>query len=284
MGHEAVRDYVESSDCLMLLGAPMNDVDLGVNTARLDPAHTIYVTSDRFTIGHHVYEDVLLADVVQGLIDAGLPPRDVADLPHPEPPRPFAAAPGRALTTERLFQALNAFLDPNTILVADVGDALFGSLDLHIAHATEYLAPAYYLSLGFSVPGAIGAQLAKPDHRILAIVGDGAFQMTGMELATAARYGLNPIVVVLNNKGYGTERPMLDGPFNDLHNWRYHRIPDVLGAGRGFLVETEDQLDQALQAAHAYTDGFSILDVQLDPHDLSGALQRLTAAMAKRVK
>lgn len=284
MGDEAVRDYVESSDCLLLLGAPMSDIDLGVNTAHLEPAHTVYVTSERFSIGHHVYEDVLLPDLVQGLIDAELPRCEIAHIPHPERPQPFVPAAGRPLSVERLFQCLNAFLDPETILVADVGDALFGSLDLYIAHATEYLAPAYYLSLGFAVPGALGAQLAKPDHRVLALVGDGAFQMTGMELSTAVRYGLNPIVVVLNNRGYGTERPMLDGPFNDVHNWRYHRLPDVLGAGRGFFVETEDQLGEALRAARAHTEEFSILDVQLPPHDLSLALQRLTAAIAKRVR
>ena len=284
MGHEAVRDYVEASDCLLLLGAPMSDIDLGINTAHLDPARTIYAGSDRLTISHAVYENALLADVLQGLIDAGLPPRETADRPPRAEPQPFTPAPGQPVTTARLFACLDAFLDPETILVADVGDALFGSLDLCIAHATEYLSPAYYLSLGFAVPGAVGAQLARPDHRVLAIVGDGAFQMTGMELSTVARYGLNPIVLVLNNKGYGTERPMLDGPFNDLHNWRYYRIPEVLGTGRGFLVETEDQLSQALQEARADTAGFSILDVQLDPHDLSEPLQRLTAALAKRVK
>jgi len=73
--------------------------------------------------------------------------------------------------------------------------------------------------------------------------------MTGMELATAARYKLNPIVVVLNNRGYGTERHIQDGPYNDLWAWNYHRLPEILGAGRGFEIETEEQLDQALRAA-----------------------------------
>src|SRR5439155_13004561 len=82
MGHEAVRDYVESSDCLLLLGAPMSDIDMGVNTAHLDLACTIHVTSERFSIGRHVYEDVMLADVVQGLIDADLPRHDLCDIPR----------------------------------------------------------------------------------------------------------------------------------------------------------------------------------------------------------
>jgi TPP-dependent 2-oxoacid decarboxylase len=108
--------------------------------------------------------------------------------------------------------------------------------------------------------------------------------MTGMELSTAVRFHLNPIVVVLNNYGYGTERPMLDGPFNDILPWQFSRIPEILGSGKGFSIDTEEQLDTALQAARAYTDGFCILDIHLDPHDISPALQRMTNMLGKRVK
>ena len=94
-----------------------------------------------------------------------------------------------------------------------------------------------------------------------------------------ARFQLNPIVVVLNNCGYGTERPMQDGAFNDVLLWRFSRIPELLGAGKGFDVSTEEELDAALRAARAYVDGFSILDVHLDPQDCSAALQRMTASI-----
>src|SRR5215469_4441531 len=57
-----------------------------------------------------------------------------------------------------------------------------------------------------------GAQLANPLLRPIVIVGDGAFQMTGMEVSTLSRFGLNPVIIILNNKGHGTERPLLDGP------------------------------------------------------------------------
>src|SRR5207249_9345079 len=124
----------------------------------------------------------------------------------------------------RLFQRLNSFLSDNTIVVADVGDAMFGAADLYIHRRTEFLGAAYYASMGFGVPAGIGAQLADPKLRPLVLVGDGAFQMTGMELATAARYNLNPIVVVLNNRGYGTERQIQDGHYNDLWAWTYHRV------------------------------------------------------------
>src|SRR5208337_316919 len=152
----------------------------------------------------------------------------------------------KALTVKHLFERLNAFLSDSTVVVADVGDALFGAADLFIREHTEFISPAYYTSMGFAVPASIGAQLANPKLRPLVLVGDGAFQMTGMELATVARYKLNPVVVLLNNRGYGTERHMQDGPYNDVWPWQYHRLPEILGAGRGFVVETEGELDRAL--------------------------------------
>ena len=73
--------------------------------------------------------------------------------------------------------------------------------------------------------------------------------MTGMEISIIARFGLNPIIIVLNNKGYGTERPMLDGPFNDILPWNYSQVPRVLNYGKGFVIETEDQLAESLSHA-----------------------------------
>jgi indolepyruvate decarboxylase len=183
-----------------------------------------------------------------------------------------------------LFERLNWVLEDNTVVIADVGDALFGGLDLITHCRTEFLSPAYYLSLGFAVPASIGAQLADRNLRPLVLVGDGAFQMTGIETSTMARLGLNPVIVVLNNFGYATERPLQDGPFNDLQPWQYSLIPDLVGGGRGVVVTTEDELENALKAAQTYTEGFTIIDVQLDPSDSSPALQRLTEGLAKHIR
>lgn len=285
MGREAVRRYVESSDCLLLLGAFMTDINLGIFTARLDPARSIYSTSEKLSIGYHSYENVRFQDFMGGLLKARLRRRTLGRIPHPVKPAALRIKEGQSpITVKRLFERLNAFLKENTLVVSDVGDALFGASDLFIYRGTEFLGPAYYASMGFAVPASIGAQLARPQFRPLVLVGDGAFQMTGMELATSARYGLNPIVVVLNNRGYGTERHIQDGPFNDLSFWNYHRLPDILGAGRGFLVRTEAELEHALRAAEAHVDTFCLLDVQLAPLDQSPALQRFASRLAKNVR
>jgi TPP-dependent 2-oxoacid decarboxylase len=286
-GRDDVRQYVESSDCVILLGAFMTDINLGIYTARLDPARSIYATSEKLSIRYHSYEEVRFEDFVNGLLRLPLRRRKLGKIPRPQqiaPQSVVCASHSRLpLTVQRLFERLNAFLSESTVVVADVGDALFGATDLFIRESTEFISPAYYTSMGFAVPACIGAQLANPKLRPLVLVGDGAFQMTGMELATVARYNLNPVIVLLNNRGYGTERHMQDGPYNDVWPWRYHRFPDVLGAGRGFIVETEEDLNRALTEAEQWTKTFCLLEVRLGQFDRSPALDRLASRLARRI-
>jgi indolepyruvate decarboxylase len=283
MGREEVRRYVEQSDCVLMLGTVMSDINLGIFTARLDPGRCISVNSEKLSIRHHHFEDVRFKDFLRGLVRSALRRRVSVRIPRPKPLPPLKPGHGRKVTIKRLFQRLNSFLRDDTIVITDVGEALFGAADLFIHQHTEFLGTAYYASMGFAVPAAIGAQLASPRRRPLVIVGDGAFQMTGMELTAAVRYRLNPIVIVLNNAGYGTERHMQDGPYNDVTPWNYHQLPAVLGNGCGFQVDTEDQLETALARARNETETFSIIDVRLDPLDHSPALQRLASSLAKRL-
>lgn len=284
LSHEAVRQYVEESDCLILLGVLLTDLDMGIFTARLDQGRSIFSTSEKTSIRYHTYPGVFLNGFLMGLLRGDIKPRQAAPIPRPPALAPFHPVPGAKITVARMFQRLEAFFDEGMFVVADTGDALFGAGDVAIPGAGEFMSSAYYASLGFAVPAALGVQLALPQTRPLVLVGDGAFQMTGIEVSTAARYGLNPIVIVLNNFGYGTERPMMDGGFNDLQPWCYAKLPEVLGAGRGFTVETEEELEAALSASRAHKESFCILDVRLDPSDFSPALRRMTAALGKRVK
>jgi indolepyruvate decarboxylase len=230
---------------------------------------------------------VRLADFIRGLIDRNLQVKKT-----PVPPRSLAfanlatASPDEKVTSSQLFGRLNRMLGEYTdmTVIADIGDSLFGAADLEMHRRTEFLSPAYYTSMGFGVPAAVGASMANPEARILVIVGDGAFQMTGMELSTIARHKLNPIVVVLNNHGYTTERFLLEGPFNEIQDWAYHKVPAVIGAGLGLEVRNIGELDAALQSALDNTASFSLLNVHLDPYDRSPALERLAQKLSKLVK
>src|SRR5438445_2954814 len=183
MGRDDVRRYVESSDCVIMLGAFMTDINLGIYTARLDPARSIYATSERLSIRYHTFENVRFKDFMRGLLKAPLHRRAPAKIPRPRPLAALRSARDKGkVTVKSLFRRLNAFLTEKTVVVADVGDALFGAADLFIHHRTELLGPAYYASLGVAVPAGIGAQLANPKLRPLVVVGDGAIQHHGMDL------------------------------------------------------------------------------------------------------
>lgn len=275
MGHERVTRKVERADCVLSLGEFMTDINLGIYTAKLDTNRMINATSARISIKHHHYEEVLLRDFMEGLLKSPLGPRrKVIPMPQREHP-PFRPQPARPICVRRFWARINECLDENTIVICDPGDSLFGAADLAIHRRSEFLSPAYYTSMGFAVPAAIGAQINKPKLRPMVFVGDGAFQMTGQELSTVVRCGLNPIVFVLNNKGYTTERLILDGPYNDIHDWAYHRWPDILRAGWGCEVHTEGDLEQALAHALDNRRDFSIINVHIEPFDYSEALARL---------
>jgi indolepyruvate decarboxylase len=283
MGREEVRKYVEDSDCVMLLGAFMSDINLGGFTARLDPGKCIYATSEKLRIRHHHFHDVQFADFMNAISHKKLATKRAAPKIKQREIAAWKPAPAVPVTMKRVFQKINSVLDENLVVVADTGDSLFAAADLSITQHTEFLSTAYYTSMGFAVPASMGVQVANRQLRPLVLVGDGAFQMTCMELSTTVRHKFNPIVVVLNNKGYSTERFIQEGPFNDIHNWQYHKMPELLGAGWGFEVFTEGDLEKAFQAAFANQDSFSLLNVHLDKLDVSPALKRLAGRLATRV-
>ena len=189
----------------------------------------------------------------------------------------------RPITTARLVGRLDESLDDKTIVIADVGDALFASSELVIRGQTEFLSSAYYTSMGFAVPAAVGAKMARPDLKTIALVGDGAFQITGMELSTIIKHQLAATIIVLDNGGYGTERLIHEGMFNDINTWQYQMLPQVLGGGRGYEVHTEGEFDKAISESLLNETEVSLIRVHIGREDHSLTLDRLGAGLAKIV-
>lgn len=281
-GDPRVRDIVEQSDCLLMLGVFMTDINLGLFTAHLDPSRTVYATSERIVIRHHEYTNVLFEHFIRELVARNdLPRFDPSTI---EPMRPRVGPDEGRITMSGLLYELNQFIDENTLLVTDVGDALFASDDIQTREGTSFLCPAYYTSMGFGVPGVVGAQLADPRRRAVALVGDGAFQMTGMEIVTARKLGLKPVVIVIHNGVYGSLRAMghENAEFVNIADIDYAQFACALG-GCGVVVETAQQMRHALQASR-HADRFTLLDVRIAPDDVSPALRRLGELFAGRLR
>lgn len=286
LGRQEVTQYVEGSDCVVMLGTFMTDINLGIYTAELDISDCIYATSEQLRIRHHHYHDVRLEDFITALASRSPKPKQTTPpAPTDWSKKPFRLAPDEKITIARMVDRLDEQLVDDTIVIADVGDALFASTELTTHGHTRFLSPAYYTSMGFAVPAALGASTAAPHSRVVAIVGDGAFQMTGMELSNLVARRAPVIVIVLNNGGYGTERLLHPGEyrFNDIHGWNYHELPRVLGGGAGYEVFTEGDFDAALNKAWSDVSQPSILHLHLSEIDSSRALERLGEKMQEAV-
>ena len=128
--------------------------------------------------------------------------------------------------------------------------------------------------MGFAVPAALGAGLAEPSRRPFVIVGDGAFQMTGTELATHVDLGLRTIVLLLNNGGYGMLEA-IDRPraYYDRRGWDYPAMARALGA-EAERVTSPEELAAALERAEAAS-GAYLIEAFTARDDLSPVMARI---------
>src|SRR2546428_274538 len=240
---------VDRADLVLNLGTLLTDMNLGSRPPQITRDRSIWAVGGRVNVSFHTYTDVHIRDFVHGLRRAPLRRhrenvRYCDNLPaQPPETRPgsskaYAARPGHRFSPGRRA----------SMAVAESGDMLFAGLDVRVERGGGYLAQGYYASMGFGVPGALGAQLGT-GARPLVLSGDGAFQMTGPEIAQAPRYGLNPIVLVVNNGGWQIFRPVVArAELLDPPPCPYARLADDWG-GRGFYVERVDELRGALAAA-----------------------------------
>lgn len=287
MGRADVTAFVEESDCVLLLGTFMTDINLGIYTADLDLKKCIYATSEQLQISHHFYHHLPLSDFLRGVIESQ-PQTGLREIPASfrEPADEFTLEPERALQVSRMMKVVNGYLDKDNIVIADIGDSLFASTELVVHERADFLSPAYYTSMGFATPATVGACVAKPEQRVVTICGDGAFQMTGQELSTIVRHGFSPILIILDNHGYGTERYLHAGEweYNEVHPWNYHKLPEVYGGGKGYLVTTEGEFADAFRQAWEDKSCVQIIQAKIEEGDASTTLLRLAERLGQRVQ
>jgi indolepyruvate decarboxylase len=288
LGNPDVAEFVESSDLVMLLGTFLTDINLGVYTAKLDLQRCIYVTSEQMQISHHHYHNVPLDGFLRTLASEPLR-RTERKIPEVIAKRrmhgSFERRDDEPLRISRMMGEIEQRLDNNTIVIADVGDSLFAATELITHDRGEFLSPAYYTSMGFSTPAAVGAAYARPDRRILILAGDGAFQMTGQELSTLTRHGHSPILVIFDNHGYGTERYLHEGEwqYNEINPWAYHKLPEIYCGGTGYLVTNEAEFAAALDASWDDRSGPHVIHAKLEEDDASQTLRNLAERLGQRV-
>jgi TPP-dependent 2-oxoacid decarboxylase len=288
MSRESIKNQIENSDCVLSLGVWMTDFDTGGFTVKIDSRNTIKCNSDQVFVRHHNYNQILLKDLLRELASVIKTRKFLESRPEKPyiPSREYTAQPKEKILASRFFEKINSVLNDDLILIADTGDPLFASAELQIEEAENFLGQPFYLSIGYCTPASLGVSLARPEKRTMIISGDGAFQMTAQELSSHVRYKTNPIFFLLNNEGYTTERILhKDNIYNDIQNWKYHKLPEVFGDNvLSFDVYTEGELETSVDTVLKTKDKLGFIEVHLDKMDCSDSLKTFAENLRKLAK
>ncbi|WP_299907016.1 thiamine pyrophosphate-binding protein [uncultured Paracoccus sp.] len=231
---------IAEADLLLVLGARLGEMTTRGYTTLTPPQsrqRLIHVHQDADEIGRVYGPDLGIAADMPGVV-AGLAGRDLgrradwADwantlrdeyIADTEPPGDNQWQ----LDMGKAFCAIRDELPADLIVTLDAGNHTgWGQRYLRFGRPGREVGSTCG-SMGYAVPAAVAAALTRPDSLVLAMVGDGGFMMSGMELATAAQYGAKPIVLLFNNGIYGTIR---------MHQEREHprRVSGTTMAGHDF--------------------------------------------------
>ena len=174
---------------------------------------------------------------------------------------------GKGLNSAAVFDALTSAVDPDAIISVDVGNNTYSFGRYFEAEQHTVLMSGYLGSIGFGLPGAMGAWSARTGRQIVSVSGDGGFGQYPMELTTAVKYGMNLTHVLLNNSELG--KISKEQRSADLDVWQTSlQNPDFAAFARncgahGIRVEKIEDLPDALDEALAY-DGPALVDIVTD--------------------
>jgi acetolactate synthase I/II/III large subunit len=178
-------------------------------------------------------------------------------------------------------------LPENTLLFLDNGNCVSWGIHYYEARQPNTIfASLGMAAMGYAIAAAIGGKLAAPDRPVVALVGDGAFAMNGMEIHTAAEYNIPVIWIVLNNGGhsmvYHGEKLLFGG---ELNSSRFRKPIDIWGLAaslgvRSFKAETPAAFEQALQAALAAS-APCVIDAVVDFEECPSSIQQRAETLNK---
>jgi indolepyruvate decarboxylase len=275
-----IMELVNKSDCIITMGMNNTDLDGFTFTPHFSLNMSDGVSVNGKYIGFPDFRN-MITGFCEFFYDTERQSDDIMDNWRITTFKPPINNSSKDLTLEHVFGIISNGLSDEHIVISDIGESLFGMIDVPVKNG-QFLSMAYYTSMSFSVPGAVGVKFAKPEKRPIVIVGDGAFQMTGSEFCSHIRYNMNSIIIILNNRGYSTERAIMDGKFNDIHNWQYEKIVDLMNGGIGKYIKGTEEFNYFFNEALNDKDKSWVFNVQISPNDMSSVMKSIADKMCKQ--
>ncbi|CAM3412309.1 thiamine pyrophosphate-binding protein [Bordetella sputigena] len=260
---------IKEADLILAVGARLGETTTNGYTL-LDvprPAQSlIHIHADPEELGHVYHADLIMNAAMPAFAAAA------AALPAPAAPAPWrewtqsaradyldnlqpGAMPG-PVDMGRVMVFLREHLPADAIITNGAGNyTLWVQRFYQYRGMRTQLAPTSG-TMGYGMPAAVAAQLAHPDRTVVCFAGDGCFLMNGQELATAVQYGLNILVIVVNNGMYGSIRMHQERHYpgrvcaTELRNPDFARMAQAYGA-YGEVVERTDDFPAAFERARA---------------------------------
>jgi len=304
------NDLIAASDCILVVGCKLGEIATKRFTIPKPGQTVIHLDSVAEEMGR-TYDPTVklwgdaklgLQDLTAALADRAADQRAarqayLAEIPvkmqtwHDEVAAERLYSDEAPVNMARLITELNRHLPEDGYLIADGGFAAhWGGLLFNTKRAGRGFVPDRgFASIGYGLPGAMGAQLAAPGAVVVGLTGDGGFNMVLGELETARRMKLGLTVIVVNNAASGYVKALQhlmygEGNYqsSDLAETDYAAAAQALGC-HGIRVERPEDLEAALNAAFAETDRPSVIDVMVtrDPARMLPAVDNRTVQVKK---
>jgi acetolactate synthase-1/2/3 large subunit len=301
-GMYAAVAALQEADLIVALGARFDDRVTGKLAAFAPKAKVVHADIDPAEIGKNRTPDVaIVGDLRTVMADLARAMRTIVDSEGPTDTGAWVAATAgwkRAfplrytqvadgpLKPQHVVERLSAITGGDAIVVAGVGQ--------HQMHASQHFSftrPRSWINsggagtMGFAVPAAMGAQIGRPGELVVAIDGDGCFQMTAQELATCAIEGLPIKVLIFNNGFLGMVRQwqelFYDERYSEVHLGRdipdYVKLAEAYGCA-GLRCEQAGDVDAVLEKALSVTDVPAVVDFRT--HDAEGVFPMVPAGQS----
>ena len=268
-----VRAIVEDADLILDIGGLMlTELNTALWSAVLDTDKAVCIHENWVRSGSNVYLNVAIGDLLDELIKK-VQTRSRADNPaYGELPMTGSASDPTA--SANFYPRLQRRLRAGDTLLIETGTCMFHLNGMRLPAGVDAQAQGLWGSIGWATPAALGVAMAKSGGRTWLVTGDGSHQLTCNELAVMGRYGVTPVIFVLNNGLYGIEDIISERGhgYDDLAPVNYHLLPEAFGC-TGWLtakVSTVAELDKVLDDIDAH-DGAAYVEVMI-PDDESQPL------------
>lgn len=279
------NDLIDSADCLLVVGGKLGEIP--TKRFQLMPAGVPLIHLDILEeeIGRTTRTDVALwGDARAGLTDLLAELADTAAKAQAARKDYAAEVPvrmekwkkeaadrlhsgERPINMARMLTELNRAMPADSVLVADGGFAGHWTGFLYDTKKAgrTYIADRGMASIGYGLPGSLGAQLGRPDVPVVGITGDGGFNMTIGDLETALRCKAGITLMVVNNAASGYVKALQHSVYgkyqsSELVEMNYANIANAFGC-HGIRVEDPDKLGDAIRAGMAETSRPTVIDV-----------------------